>query len=391
MDKGKFSNESLMEEASNVSGLRNFGPENDHFREALSHLVCAVLDAGKLKSIENFREFCIHSLVNRLKIQECIRKFPWITEIPVRQPLFVTGLPRSGTTFLLNLLECDPHQRTLKLWELLSPPPDDLLRPSDLSENRISVAENLILSMAEHGVLGVHPMRIFGADECHFLFQNSFQSRAAANNLFLSPAHGAWIFDRDLSGAYEYYKMQLQVLLWQRACPVLGHLVLKSPGPHLYNIPLIFKVFPDAQVLILSRDIVSVFKSLLYLRSKTVQHSSAEREDLVKAGSRMLDVCAADINRFNTNLKLLSPDHRKRLHILNFESWIKNPVADIRSLYSHLGFYFDPEFEKGMMRQMAKSHKSAKTAEYDLDQYGLSEELIYERLQNEIPERALRL
>jgi hypothetical protein len=62
-------------------------------------------------------------LVNRLRIQDHIKRYPEVLDVPIKRPLFILGLPRTGTTFLHNLLAQDPTSRWLRLWEILYPCP----------------------------------------------------------------------------------------------------------------------------------------------------------------------------------------------------------------------------------------------------------------------------
>src|SRR5262249_60628428 len=72
-----------------------------------------------------FSDQVVPLLVNRLKIQADLTRHPEILDVPLARPLFITGLPRSGTTFLHRLMSEDPAGRTLRTWEgkMPSPPP----------------------------------------------------------------------------------------------------------------------------------------------------------------------------------------------------------------------------------------------------------------------------
>ena len=97
------------------------------FREGLGVLVDAFNardDAPAFARIV-FSDHVVSLLVNRLKIQADLTRHPEILDVPLARPLFIAGLPRSGTTFLHRLMSEDPAGRTLRTCEgwMPSPPP----------------------------------------------------------------------------------------------------------------------------------------------------------------------------------------------------------------------------------------------------------------------------
>ena len=135
--------ESMMARARRRAGLSDFGDER--FREGLDVLI----DSFNARDVAHafgrlfFREYCTSLLVNRLKIQADLTRHPEILDVPVDRPLIITGLPRSGTTFLHRLMSEDPAGRTLLFWEALepSPPPrsgDVRDRPEDRPARKTS-------------------------------------------------------------------------------------------------------------------------------------------------------------------------------------------------------------------------------------------------------------
>lgn len=57
--------------------------------------------------------------VGRLKLIQYFKDVPQLLDIPIRDPVFVMGLPRTGTTFLHRMLSLDPNVRAPLTWELL--------------------------------------------------------------------------------------------------------------------------------------------------------------------------------------------------------------------------------------------------------------------------------
>jgi hypothetical protein len=112
MGTGRYpSSDALMAEASKATGLEDFGPGD--FREGLDVLLESLeTDADLSPStdvavIADFRR----RLVNRLQVEAWYGEHPEIAELPVRGPVDINGLPRTGTSALGNILSLDPQFR----------------------------------------------------------------------------------------------------------------------------------------------------------------------------------------------------------------------------------------------------------------------------------------
>src|SRR5262249_30685131 len=113
----------LLAAARRRAGRSDFG--DGRFREGLGALVDgfhARDDAHAFGGIL-FSNWVVSLLVSRLKIQADLTRHPEILDVPLARPLFITGLPRSGTTFLHRLMSEDPAGRTLRTWEGQMPSP----------------------------------------------------------------------------------------------------------------------------------------------------------------------------------------------------------------------------------------------------------------------------
>ena len=67
-----------------------------------------------------------------------LRDFPEIDAEVIQQPVFLTGLPRSGTTFFQYLFDRDTRFRLIRTWEGISPspPPVTTQNPSAAAKPR---------------------------------------------------------------------------------------------------------------------------------------------------------------------------------------------------------------------------------------------------------------
>ena len=108
----------LMAQAQQESGLADWG--DDHFRAGMQILLEACTTEANLSTQGQqwLQHDMLHWLTNRLQIQATLKAMPEILEQPIQRPLFILGLPRTGSTLLHRLLAQDVNGRVPVLWEL---------------------------------------------------------------------------------------------------------------------------------------------------------------------------------------------------------------------------------------------------------------------------------
>lgn len=381
MDRSVFSESALFADASARAGGRtDFGPDGDDFRGALAALVASVLDEGKLRDGAAFRELLVHQLVNRLHIRSCLVAHPEIEAIAIPRPMFVSGLPRAGTTTFSRLLAEDERIRTPRLWELLSPAPTDLAHPWALTEDRIAKAEEAVLARARAGTLGIRPISIFLPDECFYLMRNSFDTDHFHRAVARAPSYFAWVGRRDRRGVYAYYRSQLQLLLWQRACPPGGHVVLKNPFVHLENMKTVLALFPGATIVNLARDVVSVMKSLCF-KNRADRRVHSDDVPAEEVGRDMLDNVEAYYQRRAASLATLTAEERRQVFSIDFDAWAGDPVAIMRKVYARTGQSFPEALADRMRGALGRHQRYGEQSKYDLAEFGLVEGAVRARLE----------
>jgi hypothetical protein len=199
-------------------------------------------------------DYCVRYAANRQRIVDLLTRHPEIRETPIEAPIIVVGLPRSGTTHLLNLLSADTRLRSLPLWESYEPVADPREQP-DARRARAEDAWQNMLMVAPH-TAAMHPMdpdhiheeiELQGADFAHY--QPEWVSHA--------PRYRDWYCNTDQTPHYEFLRTVLQILTWRRGPQ---RWVLKSPQ-HLEQLGPLMSVFPDATIVVTHRDPVSVVQS----------------------------------------------------------------------------------------------------------------------------------
>ena len=213
---------------------------------------------------------------NRKKIDEYINKYPDTKNIDVSRPIFIVGLPRTGTTALQNMFSVLDDCRVLNLWELHY--------PTSYSEG-VKAINNAKIQTKKYAFLQnfskpeqkyIHPVGVDYPDECFRLLFNSFTSIAISSALGLDEYEN-WILKSDMSNTYKEYKIQLQIL--SQSNPT-KQLVLKAPE-HLWNLDELLKVFPSARIIMTHRDplnsIVSYASMISMFRRTTYSNSNFKR------------------------------------------------------------------------------------------------------------------
>ena len=192
----RLDDEAMMAEARRRTRLNDFG--DDGFREGLRVLVNAfeAIDTAHAFGRLFFREYCTLRLVNRLKIQAELTRHPEILDVPIRRPLFITGLPRSGTTFLHRLMSEDPAGRTLLTWEAMEPAPSP--DPATYrTDPRIASARKSIelLQRLSPRLSTAHEMAAESPEEDNDLYAHGFKA-GIIGFLFDVPDYTRWLNDR---------------------------------------------------------------------------------------------------------------------------------------------------------------------------------------------------
>ncbi len=242
-----------------TTGLDDFGP--DDFRARLGLWLGEVdedpdtVGLGRLVLFGN----TVRYASNRLRIRDLLRRHPEILDVRIERPVIIIGLPRSGTTNLVNLLGSDSRFRSMPLWESYEPVPADEARAEagavDPRWTRCSEAWDAMRATAPH-VAAMHPME---PDHIHEEIELQMPDFSSYTHEWVHrvPQWRDHYLAHDQTPHYEYMRTVLQILQWIRP---RERWVLKSPQ-HLEQIGPLLSVFPDATVVVTHRDPVAVVQS----------------------------------------------------------------------------------------------------------------------------------
>jgi hypothetical protein len=329
----------MVQAAERKAGWTDWGDQR--FRTPLRLLVQSYNEDPGLSVLGRFiaRNTLIKRLVNRLRIRRDVVGRPAILEEALPRPLFIVGLPRTGTTLLLNLLAQDPAARPLLFWETMAPsPPHD---PATWDQDpRIGEAERLIerLDRLLPELRTIHPLHARGPAECLGLLLNSFLTpfiggRATRYREWLRGAPPG-----EIEAAYREYRQQLQVLHYRRRG---GHLVLKCPS-HLFGLDALLKVFPDACVVQTHRDVATAVASLCSM-SAVMNRLSYEEIDLAEVGRHTVGIVELLLERCLEARRRAGDD---RFLDLAYADLVRDPVAAVRRIYERFGYTYSDALEQ---------------------------------------------
>jgi len=357
--------EALEAAARRRTGLSDFGDPS--YREGLNVLVAAFEARDDVHAFGRvyFREVCVAALANRLKIQRDLTRHPEILDVPVPRPLFVTGLPRSGTTFLHRLLSSDPAGRTMLFWEALapSPPPETATYATDPRIAKVRRSLALVKRLAPR-LSAAHQFAADIPEEDNNLFVHGFLAGIFGFQ-FDVPAYVEWMRPLDLTDAYRYMRRQLQLLSWKHRG---SHWVLKAPT-HMYGLDALLRVFPDASVVVTHRDPLKVVPSVSSLAAG-FRGILTDRVDRRRLGDEFTQVLAAGTERMiDSRAAAADPS---RFFDVHYADLVADPISTCRDIYAHFGYEFTPEFEAAARRHLAENpqHKHG-VHRYCLDDFGL--------------------
>ena len=350
----------LIETAKRRCGLEDFG--GGDFFEAISRLLESCHRESRLNLIGKIalRSDLLRTLCSRLLMEEDRQIYPGIARQEIREPLFIVGLPRSGTTLLHTLLAADPEHRVPLTWEVMTPSPPT----GDHEQRRIQRATqscnylNWLAPTFRH----VHAVGAELPQECVGLMTPSFMSDQF-DTMYYVPSYRAWFFRQDLLPAYEYHRRFLQHLQFRRSA---RRWVLKAPT-HMSALPTLLSVYPDALFVQTHRApleaMASVSSLITILRrvfSDAVDPLVVCR-DAVQYWSQTLDTFLQERDRLA----------HKRICDLDFLEIRRDPIAAIRRIYKHFGWLLSPETEQRMRVVLARqSREQYGNHRYDLSQFG---------------------
>lgn len=354
----------LIGEALAQTGLDDFGGET--FRIGLDQLTESLNASADLTALgtEILGMRLRGLLANRLRIEHTYRLFPDIAEERIEGPVFVVGLPRTGTTALSQLVAADPQIRSLRVWESSDPVPPPEAATQDTDPRIAATAEGLELMYATFPRMrSLHHETATGATECQDLLGMEFAT-AHFDGMARVPAYMRWVVSANMRPAYEYHRRVLRLLQWH--CPPrLWH--LKTPV-HLLSLDAVMDVYPDAKFLWSHRDpaevIGSVCDLIAYIRSW-----ASDRDDRAELGAQQVEHWAEALRR---GMAFRASGHEDRFADVYFAELNADPVGTVERAYDEIGLRLSSAGAERMRAWATDNARGSHGAhEYSLADFGL--------------------
>lgn len=370
----KLSSGTLIDNAIAQAGYSDFG--GDSWREGLDRLVDSLNDTAELTQAgaHMLSHRITRLLANRLAIEKTYKERPEINDQVVEGPIFVIGLPRTGTTALSQLVAADPQIRSLRGWESSSPvpPPEKATEKTDPRIAATQAGLDHICKMYPKWA-SMHHETANSATECQDLLGMEFKAEHFTGMAYV-PAYSKWVMNCDMTSAYRYHHRVLK-LLQSRCPPNLWH--LKTPL-HMLSLDALVAEYPNAKFLWSHRDPAKVLGSncslITYCRSW-----ASDRKDTT-IGGEQLKIWLEALRRAVDFRQRMGDTRFADLSIAEIQT---EPVTVIERAYKHLGIPFE-ERSRVAIQNWADTHKHGAHGMHvsHLEDFGLNADQVHAAFEN---------
>jgi len=352
----------LVREAQERTGLADFGEPG--WREGLE-VLADELARAPLSALGRmvWRGRLLSHLVQRLRVLDHLARHPELENEPIVAPVFIVGLPRTGTTALSHLLAQDPATRSLRVWESAQPlPPPETA--SEHGDPRIEQAAKQLeaLHQLSPRLAAMHEDTPTGPTENHDLLGMSFRTFHFEGMSFV-PGYVKWWLGCEMVPAYGLLRRTLQLL--QSRCPPTRWM-LKSP-PDSFFLDAILAVFPDARFVMTHRDPAAVLGSVCSLIATMYEMTGTPPRPEVIGASEL-----ASWREAMRRLLAVRAQHEARFADVHFHALNADPLGAIAAAYERLGLPWTAAAERALAA-WAAAHPRGRHGEhrYRLEDWGL--------------------
>src|ERR1700722_18531549 len=334
--------EALCAQERRRTGLADFG--DPPLEPALSTLVNSLELQADLHPVGRFlmRVHLRGLLETRFRLNQAWREHLEAMDTSfIERPVFITGMPRSGSTFLHELMAEDPENRTPRVWEVMFPIPTRKNVRSSV-DPRIRKAEACLWWFRRLAPLadGMYPIRAATPHECVGIHSYTMLSQEFVLTCRI-PAYEAFLREGNLGPAYAWQKRFLQYL---QLSGRHKNWILKSPE-HVYGLDHLLSVFPDAVVIQTHRNPLEVLRSSLQLNEmlEGVFAYPADRAQTEIREARSLIESMESIRSF----RKAHPEFSGRFIDVHYDDLVSDPLEVIRHIYHRLNWHLlEPASER---------------------------------------------
>jgi len=340
-------------------------PDSDSWKEGLQILLHDHARQDRLTERGEMivRNRYVETLAARMQVDEYIRRNPAVLDQPIDRPVFILGMPRTGTTMLSYMLDADPANRSMLRWEAYNAAPP--AAPGALKTDPRCLAEvardENTLKMAPK-VAAAHFEPGDGPTECVHLIAQDFRSLMLAVTTTV-PTYHDWLMFTDMTTAFEHRKRVLQIL--QTTNP--GRWVLKMPSDSLF-IRQLFKTFPDARVIWTHRDPYAVVGSSLGMRG-----NSRPMFEVDEGAEYMRQYFPLQLALHASRPLEVNAERPDDIYHCYYDDLVADPMAQLKQIYRWLGHDWTETAEAGMQGWLDSNPQNKRGKHsYSLEEWGLT-------------------
>lgn len=309
------------------------------------------------------------ALVNRVRMRRFMQRHPRYKDVSLKNPVFIVGFPRTGTTTLQNLLACGPTRHAPQYWELANPVPahDDPVRDRRIRVNRTRRLLRAAYFFAPEQS-DIHEITATSPEEDWAFTALTF---AVINYAWQGiPEFGTYLMERDMVWVYEELRAMFQVLMLQQPGMTL---VTKCPD-HLWFLDSLLTVFPDACIVWTHRDPFPVIASYCSL-SSLARRTMRGRADVAQIGPDITAQFRAGVDRAMHVRRQVGDDRFFDVHL---EDTSRDPCGVVRSICKHFNLPCGEGTEQEMQMWALHNGRRDKPGRhrYDDRQFGLVREEV---------------
>lgn len=367
--------EDLHASATRLVGLDDFGSDDDSYREALAVLLASYREEADLTELgSKMNRFYLRgALVARLLAEAGWKQYPQHADVAIERPIFVTGLPRTGTTALHRLLGADPAHQGLQMWLAEYPQP----RPPRQTWDANPAFRRMQAQFSRHhnenpGYTGLHLMTADGLEECWQLLRQTLHA-VAYETLAHLPSYAQWLSRQDWKPSYRRHRKNLQLISLNDTGK---RWVLKNPS-HLFALDALMATYPDALVVQCHRPAETIMASMCSL----AEHTTAGWSNTfvgAQIGHDALETWSRGLAKFDAER---AEYDAAQFCDVDYADFVADPLATVTGIYRHFDLPLPDVTRQAMAETVAESHTGPRTPKhrYSLADYGLTADLIRDR------------
>jgi Sulfotransferase family len=372
----KLTPERLIAEAAKGTRLDAKPFSDPHLVEALGALTSSLREEASLSPLGRLatRWDLKRILSTLLILADTEREDHGILTRPLAPPIFITGLPRSGTTFLHGLLAEDPLNRAPRIWEAIYPHPEH--RAAEFGAGRMKVELQLrIFNRLSPGIRNLHPIEADAPEECIEITSQVFRS-PRYDDVYRAPSYRAWLDASGFDEGYQFLARFLRHLQGPGEAP--RRWILKSPE-HVFSIDALTRVFPDAKLVFVHRDPGHVLVSAARL-TELLRAPFTTAIDRREIGRGAADYWQDGMRRMVEVADDPSFPLRSRLVHVQYRSLVSDPIGTIAQIYNAFGLEFSQAAREAMSAKVAQAPNGGYGANrYRPEEFGIDPERERER------------